>query len=541
MLSKREMAKDPSELKVLLRERPDFPKTSIMGTIGPKCFSPSDGIDFVPQMVSQGMNMVRINLAHVKNDDQRANVVVLLERLNKYMSEMGEPVVVTADLAGPKIRVGQYVRHRYQQDVLEYVPLKKGDVVTLTLDEGFGVRDGTWGQKDTKISLDTGATQLRLNVLVRGDRVSMDDGCVQLLVTDVGGGELKCQVQNDWDLRPRKGVNFPGSAITDAALTRKDFADLEWLFAPGIGVARGRIHYLSVSFVKSRLDIEILRRYLAANCDCPGVRILSKIETAEAVADSQNDYPKFREILEASDGIMIARGDLGAEVPLEDVPEIQRRLIELTREARKPVIVATQMLEFMVEHEFATRAEVTDVTYAILEGADVTMLSAETSKGRNPVAAVRTMRKIAKRACTRVTPLPIVPGDRPPRKSDRVIDAMAHPVVEFADTLGATRIVCFTHSGETPIAIAHYRPRQPVVAVTYNPDTVARLMPYAGIYVVYINYIPKDPAEHRDVCRRLLETELTIAQSGEVSVVTMSMSQEEPQTRETNALYVLRH
>lgn len=537
----RTMAKDPKNLKVILCERPEFPKTSIMGTIGPACFCPLKGIDLIPQMISNGMNMVRINLAHVHGEKERSDVVTLLDRLDNYMSSCNEPVIVTVDLAGPKIRVAERLRHWVNNDPVPGIPLKDGDRITLTLDEDYGVRSNTWGQKDTKISLDTGSAQVHFDVLSSGDRVSMADGCLQLEVTGVGTGEVECEVKNDWILESKKGVNFPGLAVTRSALTRKDYDDLKWLFDPAKGVSQGRVDYISLSFVKSRLDLDILKNYISANFDCTNLRVISKIETSDSVADPQDDYQVFRQILEASDGIMIARGDLGAEIPFEDVPEIQRRLIELTHEARKPVIVATQMLEFMVKHDFATRAEVTDVTNAILEGADITMLSEETSNGKDPVASVRTMQKIAKRACARVSPLPVNPEEGPHPNARKIIGAMAHPVVEFAEGVGATRIVCFTHSGETAIAIAHYRPRQPVVAVTYNADAVVKLAPYRGIYVVYINYIPRDPVEHRDVCRRLLQAELRMAQSGELSVVTMSMDPSQASTRETNALYVLVH
>ncbi len=535
-----ELAGTLDDLRVLLREKPEFPKTSIMATIGPACFSPDDGVDLVREMVDESMNMARINLAHVRTEGDRRTVSRLLDSIDRAVESTREPIVVVADLAGPKIRIGA-VRERTGTTERDRVAFRKDDTLRLTLDPDFGVTEGTYGEKDTKISLRSDAADFELGGIEPGKLVVMDDGCFRMRVEAVEGRDIVCRALSDWTLLPNKGVNFPGCRITASALTAKDHDDLDWLFHRERGAARDRIHYMSLSFVKHRQDVELLRKLLSSKYDQERVRVISKIETVEAVSGPQDDYPVFRDLLEASDAIMVARGDLGAEVPFEDVPEIQRRLIELTHDARKPTIVATQMLESMVEHEFATRAEVTDVTNAILEGTDVTMLSAETSRGRNPVAAVRTMDAIAKRACRRITVL--TDEDAPARvgTGGKIIDAMADPVVEFAERLGAKLIVAFTHSGDTPIAIAHYRPKQPVVAITSNKDTVARLVPYRGIYAVYINYVPKNSDDHRDVCRRLLEQELHLTEPGDLSVVTMSIDTGDADRRMANSLYVLKH
>ncbi len=524
------------DLRILSWAGLERPKTRIMATIGPACFYPED-VNHLEEMIRQGMNIVRINCAHVRTDEDWTRVQRLLQTLADVFDVTKEPIIVTADLAGPKIRVGALQGEDGEGDQAG-IAFRCGDIVTLTLNPEFGVDRGTFGQKHTRISLGTGGTEFALEAVKPGQPVSMDDGCFRLHVKEVKGRDIICEAHNDWTLLPNKGVNFPGCAITAGALTRKDHKDLDRLFDYSRGVARDAVHYLSLSFVKSPDDLKVLRNLLDTRYGQNFIRIIAKIETAEAVTRSGDDYPNFRKILDVSDAIMVARGDLGAEVAFEDVPEIQRDLIEMTHRAHKPVIVATQMLEFMVEHEFATRAEVTDVTNAILEGTDVTMLSAETSKGRNPVGAVRMMCLIANRASQRVAVVREPPGG-PIVASRKIINAMAHPAVEFAQKLGAKLIVVFTHSGDTAIAIAHYRPSQPVIAITYNPDTVLRLGLYRGIHTVHINQVPRNPDDHRDICRRVLEEELRLTKAGDLSLVAMSMDTGGEDQRITNSLYVM--
>ena len=535
-----QLNKKLEDLRILSRARfEECPKTRIMATIGPACFYPEQNVNHVRDMVLAGMNILRINCAHVRTPKDKERVRKLISTIDEVVRETQDPIVVTVDLAGPKIRVGA-LQDKKPEGNQACIAFRSNDVLTLTLDPKFGVDEGTFGQKHTKISLGTDGTAFALEAVKKGQAVSMDDGCFRLVVKKVAGPEIICRALNDWTLLPNKGVNFPGCAITASALTEKDHNDLDWLFARKCGVARDAVHYVSLSFVKSPADVELLKNLLNTRYGQKSVRVISKIETAEAVTRNADDYPAFRRILDVSDAIMVARGDLGAEVPFEDVPEIQRDLIGMTHEAQKPVIVATQMLEFMVEHEFATRAEVTDVTNAILEGADVTMLSAETSKGRNPLAAVRMMCTIAKRASQRV-PVIREPLGGPTFVSSKIFNAMAHPAVEFAEKLGAKLIVAFTHSGHTPIAIAHYRPSQPIIAITYNVDTVLRLSLYRGIYPVHINQVPRNPADHRDICKRVIEEKLQLTEAGDLSVVAMSMDTGAEDERMTNTLYVLPH
>lgn len=524
-------ASNIKDFQVRMYDAITFPKTNILATIGPASFNQikitlkTPATDRISEMVEAGMNLIRVNLAHVKDQQDKQNICSLIRRVQEIIKDTKRAVGISFDLAGPKFRLGN----------LHPVEIAEGVEFTLTLDPNHGVAEGTFGDGQ-RCSLDVEPDFLIYNI-APGQRVLIDDGSLSLVVREVKGNDILCEAKTRWTLLAKKGVNFPGCMLTKCALTEKDRRDLKWLFDETEGIAKeGQVDFVSISFVKTASEVQDLRallRFLKQE----HVMLIAKIETTEAV-DRKNDYRGFDRILEVADGIMVARGDLGAELGIMEVPEVQKELITRANKARKCTIVATQMLETMTKNRFPTRAEVTDVSNAIREGADTVMLSGETSGGVDPAGVVRMMASIARSTERWVSP---VGEDFRGEIGDDFTQAIGHPIVEWAAHIDAKLIVVYTTTGYTAKMISHYRPRQPIVAITHNYDAIMELNLYWGIYSVLINYVPNNAEEAKKIVSDVIG-QREYAKPGDVIIMTMSMGRlGVRETRDTNTIHVFRY
>jgi pyruvate kinase len=410
-------------------------RTRIVCTIGPA----SRDVVTLRKMVHAGMDVARLNFSHGTHAEHAA----VIRAIREGESEWGHPVTIIQDLQGPKIRLGNFVGGRAM--------LMTGEPFTLSAEPVEGTATGA--------SLDHPEL---FAALKPGDQIWMDDGTIQLAVQTVGPSEARCRVSAGGVVSDHKGVALPGLPLPLSCLTAKDKEDLRF------GIEHG-VDYVAVSFVRSASDIQEVRKFLLDQR--ASLPIIAKLERAEIVANLPG-------ILALVDAVMVARGDLGVEVPIEEVPIIQRDVIRQARVAKVPVIVATQMLESMVTYLRPTRAEVSDVATAIFEGADALMLSAETASGQYPVAAVEVMSRVAVRAEREIQRGSTLPS-RP--EAYGFPEAVAEAACRAAQVLHAKTIVAFTQSGFSARLISSERPQVPVVALTPFPEVQRRLGLYWGV------------------------------------------------------------
>lgn len=411
-----------------------LPRTKIVATLGPASMS----VDVVRRMVEAGMSVARINLAHGSHKDH-AQFVRVVRRVAK---EVGRPIAVMADLAGPKIRVGSLKDGR--------VELARGDVVVLTTESVEGTKD--------RISVSE--PHLPHDVK-KGQPIFLADGTLELLTQRISGNDIECRVVHGGLLLPSKGVNLPKTKLHLESLTPRDRASLARLKTLGVDI-------VALSFVR-RVDDLVRARKAMGSWRPP---IVAKIEKAEAVRN-------LSAILEEADGVMVARGDLGVETSMEELPSIQKRIIRRANDLGKPVITATQMLLSMVESTRPTRAEAADVANAILDGSDAVMLSEETAMGKHPARVIETMARIAKRAEQDLDVNAFVVNTA---RADWVAGAVSEAAVHVARTLGAKAIVTPTRGGTTPRTVARLRPPMPIVALSDDPAVVQFLCLSWGVY-----------------------------------------------------------
>ncbi|AVO37477.1 pyruvate kinase [Pukyongiella litopenaei] len=400
----------------------------IVATLGPA----SSSYDVIRALHEAGADVFRLNMSHGTHDE-----IASRHRIIRQVEEdLDSPIAILADLQGPKLRVGEFAEGAHD--------LADGASFRLDLDAAPGdARRVQLPHPEIFAALSPGATLL------------VNDGKIRLKVANCGDDFADCEVIAGGTISDRKGVNVPDAVLPLAALSEKDRADLE--FVCGLGV-----DWLALSFVQRAADVREARDLAAGRA-----AILSKIEKPAAVAS-------FDDILEASDGIMVARGDLGVELPVQAVPPIQKRLVRRCRAAAKPVIVATQMLESMIESPMPTRAEVSDVATAIYEGADAVMLSAESAAGNYPVEAVETMDKVAAEVETDPNYTQIIASSRT-AKGDSVADAIVAAAREIAEKTDIKAICCYTQSGTTALLTARERPGVPIIALTSLRGTARRL------------------------------------------------------------------
>ena len=403
-----------------------FSRTKIIGTVGPASADPK----ILEGMINAGLDVVRLNCSHSDPDE----LAVLIAAVQEASKGAAEPVALLADLGGPKIRLASLAAD---------VPVAQGDEITLTADPDYQGND----------KLIAGYPDLAEDVKV-GHRVLIDDGLVQLEVSAVSPPDIRCRVLNDGILKSRKGINLPGTEISISSLTEKDRRDIDFL-------VDSPIDYIALSFVRSRNDIRQLRKLLESRGR--SIPIVAKIEKPEAVADLDG-------IIEESDMVMVARGDLGVEMPPSEVPLIQKRIIAECNRHNKPVITATQMLESMITNPRPTRAEASDVANAVLDGTDAVMLSGETSVGRYPVDAVAIMEKIVRSAESHPKLQSFPPRRR--RTTLPFEESICHSACMMAEENGAKAIICLTVSGGTALLLSKFRSKVPVIAYTQSLDVI---------------------------------------------------------------------
>ena len=400
----------------------------IVATLGPA----SDTHEMISALYNAGADVFRLNMSHGSHEEIRTKHQII----RQIEEETGSTIGILADLQGPKLRVGVFAQESEQ--------LVEGADFRLDLNDAAGNAERVClPHPEIFQALEPGASLL------------VNDGKIRLKVKDCGPDFADCVVVTGGVISNRKGVNVPDVVLPLAALSEKDRADLEFVCELGVD-------WLALSFVQRPEDV-IEARVLAKG----RAALLSKIEKPSAVE-------RFDDILAVSDGIMVARGDLGVELPVQNVPPIQKRLVRKCRAAAKPVIVATQMLESMIESPMPTRAEVSDVATAIYEGADAVMLSAESAAGSYPIDAVRTMDNVATEVEKDPTYTQIIESSR---KADRVTvaDGIVAAAREIAETANIKAICCFTHSGTTAVLTARERPRVPIIALTPLIKTARRL------------------------------------------------------------------
>jgi pyruvate kinase len=452
----------------------NFRRTKIVCTIGPATGSPA----LIRALIRAGMNVARLNLSHGSFSEHARYIQLIRE----FSQRSGTEVAILIDLPGPKYRTG---RLKGGQAVL-----KKGATVVLTTDQIEG---------------DAAMVSVNLPELYhdikKGDTVLLDDGAMQLRVSDKKDGEVKCKVIVGGTLTENRGLVVPGMPTSGPYIIDALREDIKF-------AVEQSPDYLALSFVSSSDDIKSVRNIIG-NYDTD-IPIISKIERKQAVAD-------FNNILSISDGIMVARGDLGVDIPLEKVPLVQKDIIRKCNRAGKPVVTATQMLESMVNAALPTRAEVTDVANAIFDGTDATMLSAETSIGNYPVESVKMMVKIA-RETERRLPYESLLQERSgwiERETDELI---SYNACLTAQQLGTAAIVAFTQSGNTAGRVSKYRPKVPILAISPNSRVVGRSLLHWGVIPLRIDPITSVD-ELFDTGSRLCR-QLKLARPGELIVIT---------------------
>jgi pyruvate kinase len=383
-------------------------------------------------LVAAGMDVARMNFSHGSHADHKQ----VYDLVRTTAAESGRAVGILADLQGPKIRLGTFAGGP--------VEWRTGDVVRVTVDDVAGTHD----------RVSTTYKNLAKDAKV-GDRLLVDDGKVGLVVTAVEGQDVVCEVTEGGPVSNNKGLSLPGMDVSVPAMSEKDIEDLE--FALSLGV-----DFIALSFVRSPADIDLVHQVM----DRVGkgrLPVVAKVEKPEAVDN-------LEAIVLAFDGVMVARGDLGVELPLEQVPLVQKRAIQIARENAKPVIVATQMLDSMITNSRPTRAEASDVANAVLDGADALMLSGETSVGRYAIESVETMAKIIVAVESETTMVP--PLTHVPRTKRGVISYAAR---DIGERLNAKALVAFTQSGDTVRRLARLHTHLPLLAFTPEPDVLSQL------------------------------------------------------------------
>ncbi|MCC8109443.1 MAG: pyruvate kinase [Planctomycetes bacterium] len=428
--------------------------TKIVATLGPASSTP----ETIRQLIREGVNVFRLNFSHGTHESHRETI----GRVRQASRELGIDVAILQDLCGPKVRVGLM-----QSGAVE---LRKDATITITTREVLGTEELFQTQYDA------------LPRDVRpGDRILLDDGQLELEVLSAAGEDICARVVRGGILKNNKGMNLPGVTVSAPSVTEKDLHDLT------VGIEEN-LDFIALSFIRRPEDMNPVREALhAAGCDA---RIIAKIEKPEAVEN-------IEAIVRHSDGIMVARGDLGIETPLEKVPMLQKRLIRLANAMDRYVITATQMLESMTTNAILTRAEVSDVANAIVDGTDAVMLSGETAAGVNPVAVVRMMSAIAVETerYLRTHPAPwnwsaSLSSENPMQ------DALGHAALKLVEDLDAKAVVIHTRTGGTALFMSKSRPFVPIVAFTPDDEAVRRLSLYWGVTPVHAPGI-----ENRDQLR----------------------------------------
>jgi pyruvate kinase len=465
----------------LLRRR-----TKIVATVGPASREP----DMIEQLIRAGVNVFRLNFSHGSPSEHQENV----QRIREAAAKLGEPIAILADLCGPKVRVGRFAQGE--------IMLTAGEIVLVTVRDVVGTPGLIPSQYHAL------ATDVRA-----GDRILLDDGLLELRVDSTDGTDIRCTVVSGGILKDRKGMNLPGVAVSSPALTEKDREDARFAISNGVD-------YLALSFVRRAQDVNDLKA-LVTSTGKP-TPIIAKIEKPEAMLG-------IDDILASADGVMVARGDLGVEMPPERVPIVQRALVERCRLVSKPVIVATQMLESMIHNPRPTRAEVSDVSTAVFLGADAVMLSGETAAGAYPVKAVEMMDRVARQ----VESWQFQDGafhsiteddkERPPPLPVHL--AVARSTAQLSRDLRVRAITVRSQRGKSATVVSSTRPAAPIIALTMDERIMRRLSLLWGVIPRQVDRTdfgqPQNEARSQSV-------ELGLAGPGDVILLLAGFGKNEP-------------
>jgi pyruvate kinase len=427
-------------------------RARIVCTLGPATYS----AEAIADLIDAGMNVARMNFSHGDHADHR----VVYERVREAAKTAGRPIGILGDLQGPKIRLGRFADGPVQWET--------GEQVAITVDDIVGDHDRV------STTYDGLARDAR-----PGDRLLVDDGKVALVVDEVRGNDVICTVTEGGEVSNNKGLSLPGMNVSVPAMSEKDIADLK--FALELGV-----DFIALSFVRSASDVELVRAVMD-EVGAPRVPVIAKLEKPEAVAN-------LEAIVLAFDGVMVARGDLGVELPLEQVPLVQKRTVQIARENAKPVIVATQMLDSMIEHSRPTRAEASDVANAVLDGADAVMLSGETSVGKYAIESVKTMARIVEAVENESVVVP--PLTHVPRTQRGVLSYAAR---DIGERLGAAALVAFTQTGDTVRRLARLHTRLPLLGFTPDEATYRQMSLTWGVKAFVVPAVDSTDAMVRQV------------------------------------------
>ncbi|MDD4036006.1 MAG: pyruvate kinase [Bacilli bacterium] len=442
-------------------------KTKIVCTIGPVSYSK----EVLKQLIKEGMNVARINLSHA-NHSFCEKTIKNIRELNK---ELDTNISIMLDLQGPEIRVGQFKNGSASLEKGSIIRIVKGDII------------------GDKASFSTNYKELYKDIRI-GNKILLNDGLIELLVIGFEASDIICRVEAEGIIEDNKGVNIPGVKINTPFITKKDKEDI--IFA-----CKMNIDFLALSYVSNSFDtLDVTDLLIELGND--HINIISKIETRSAIEE-------LDEIIKVSDGIMVARGDLGVEIPMEKVPHIQKEIIDKCHIANKVSIIATEMLSSMQSSRRPTRAEVSDVANAVLDSADAVMLSGETTIGDYPVETVSVMSRIIESTEEDINYYELIDKAMRTEKQD-ITGAISYSVVESADKLRAKAVIASTNSGLTAKRVSRFRPRCPIIAPTPYDDTAKILTLNWGVYAVLVDkYDSTDEivSKCKEVAKKLLNLE----------------------------------
>lgn len=466
-------------------------KTKIVCTIGPATQSQ----EMLEKLLEAGMNVMRLNFSHGDFAEHQNKV----DNLHKATEATGIPCAIMQDLSGPKFRLGDFYQER--------VELVAGDFITLTTEKIVG--------DEKRVSVNYPTLHEEIEV---GNIIMVDDGKKKFEVVEINGTEIKCKILVGGNTKGRRSLNLPGAPLKISALTDKDKADIEF----GI---KNDVDIFAFSFVRKPSDVVELRNILDGHGS--KAKIMAKIETIEAVKD-------FDEILPLVDMVMVARGDLAIEIPAEKVPFAQKMMIQKCNAEGKPVITATQMLESMIKSPVPTRAEVSDVANAILDGTDAVMLSEETTLGEYPIEAVKVMARVSREIEENYPERPIVHS--PKNGKTDVTDSITGSVVKTAHDVKAKAIIALTHTGFTARMLSRHKPRVPVFVLTTSEKTRNQMCVSFGCVPILTDDW-KSYTEAIDIVRDIC-IEKGIAKKGEHVVLVSGAHSQKHEVKETNMLLV---
>jgi pyruvate kinase len=451
-------------------------KTKIVCTMGPN----SNDLEVMRKLVQGGMDIARFNFSHGSHEEQKGR----MDALKKIRAEEGKNIAILLDTKGPEIRTGLLKDG-------QKVELVEGDTFVLTTEEIEG------DNKRVSITYDGLGEDVEV-----GGRILIDDGLIELVVEEIKGNDIVCKIINGGELGQRKGVNVPNVPIRLPAITEKDKEDIRF-------GAQQDIDFIAASFVRNADCIREIKALLR-ECGAPYTPVIAKIENAEGIEN-------LDEILEVADGIMVARGDLGVEIPAEQVPYIQKMMIRKCKEMYKPVITATQMLDSMIRNPRPTRAEVTDVANAVYDGTDAVMLSGETAQGKYPLEALQMMVEIVKNTEQHLDYDTLLAKAQENRKKS-ISSAIGYSSVATAASLGASCIITPTASGATARVVSKFRPEAMIVGVSPNEESLRRMQIYRGVYP--IKSIPYQTTD--EICDEAIDLAKAkgFSETGDIVVVT---------------------